>query len=153
VPITILNCPYCRANQAIELELNSGLGAPLRQCNKCGRGFKTGRQEWPSLALGERLRYLFFTMPYALLGGFLGAFGFAGAFHFWQHPGQSEMPLNEQTPAMVAGFLVWSALIISLQLYRLSRSETRYRDHASEPNRIPFWNFQTTLVLKIFLGM
>jgi len=137
-------CPSCGNSIDTRMYgLSTGLGPPTILCGGCGQLIKTKRREVAQMGPFRLLWLLLSSALFVLGAGLMGGLFMAITRSFWK-PGP--WPDKIDFTYYFWDGLLWGALMVALQVYRVIRSLLRSAD---EPFVGSYWNLQLDMQGKV----
>ena len=128
----IARCQRCGCVLDLGFRIYGGLGPSLIECPGCKAVTLSHRHEWADMSWSARLRFLALSFYYVLFGS-LSGFLLAVLAYEW---GGFRYQMQLILPLVWA--LVWAAVVVGLQGFRLVRSLYRTGQDPRQPCR-PSW--------------
>lgn len=121
-------CPHCReVFRRIYLPQEVVLGGGRRTCPSCKGGFDDGSREWPTLAVGEKIRYLFPTPIMGVIGALLLCICVV-MYAIAQQPGSVDWTFATYLATLLALSLVfWSGMRVPQIVASVKRHAARQK--------------------------
>jgi hypothetical protein len=156
VKAAYVRCPSC--NSAVDVHflfLTSLLGPPAVVCHWCGTVVPTDRIEWWQMSWQGRCWFIAVSLLYAVLAIFFGGLSTTTALRFLE-TGEWRKDWGINEPNFWIGGGIWAGLVVLIQLYRITVSAGRKKEHEEKPLRRHLWSFQVGgqvkfLVLLLFV--
>lgn len=143
----LLSCPKCYQPYIWYFEKflffipgKSGLGPSEVQCSKCGEVFNTELREWKNMNASQKCLYIFLSIFYSLILGF--TFSLA-ALSIIDYVNQISDPLFPSNKLLLLCTVLFSLLIIGIDIIRIELSNHRFETPLQEPMKVSFWTWQT----------
>jgi len=149
-----LKCPGCNKeigggiSKVYGIPVKTGLGPEQARCVKCGQVINTGLLEWPHMSTGQKIRYGILSVINSVVGSFMpGLSVFAFAYRFFGLPSQG----NLTNRIMLTSFLVFSMILLCLQVLRVELSNRRVEDPSQEIIKASFWSWQMNFQMVVMI--
>jgi hypothetical protein len=137
----IVSCPKCGWAFGGRIHgLDSGLGPTAFRCAKCGNVMDSGRDEWPRLGTGRRVRYVVVSIVYAvILGLFYSAAGGVSAYRTIVQLTTGERPAYPRT-WLIIGWIAVGIAVLLVQGYGIWASIGRVEAGDEKPAKASMWS-------------
>jgi hypothetical protein len=144
----ILSCPHCKKKYAWAMEtlmvfikIRSGLGPSQVRCAACGGVFSTGLREWPEMNALQKVRYVILSFLYGLFTAIL----FTPFATLLLRMTGSNATEKFDSPYLINCYIIFTALVLLLQLVRIILSNRRVEEVQPERMIVSFWTWHTNL--------